>query len=293
MLSPVNPDRARLLVVAAVVVGLLAALTLGLLLIGCGDDADEPNRAAGELTPLHDGVLTVATELPAPGFWDGGGRDGRDGDDLTGGFEHDLAVELADRLGLDRVEVVGVPFDRLVAGRAQGFDVALAQVSITRERERDVDFSAPYLTTPVGVGGPAGLDVPDLAEARTLRWGVGRATTEAGVLDDLVRPDDAPQVYRTAGAALAAVARGEVDAAAADWFAVLAAAAADRLQLVAQITAPQHYGIVLPEGSDDVEAVDAALRGLEADRTLPRLRDRLYDRFSVDPDDIPTIEVTP
>jgi hypothetical protein len=36
----VNPDRARLLVVVAVVVGLLAVLTLGLLLMGCvGDDA--------------------------------------------------------------------------------------------------------------------------------------------------------------------------------------------------------------------------------------------------------------
>jgi polar amino acid transport system substrate-binding protein len=289
----VDRDHARLLAVVAVVVGLLVVLTLSLLLMGCGDDADEPNEAAGDFTPLHDGVLTVATELPAPGFWDGGGPDGRDVDRLTGGFEHDLAEELADRLGLDRVEVVDVAFDRLVAGRARGFDVALAQVSITRDRQDHVDFSTPYLTTPVGVGGRAGLDVPDLAEARTLRWGVARATTELDVLDDLVRPHDEPTVYRTADAALEAASRGEVDAVAADWFAVLAAATADRLDLVAQITAPQHYGVVLPKGSDDVEAIDSALRELEADRTLPRLRDRLYDRFDVDPDDVPTIEVTP
>jgi polar amino acid transport system substrate-binding protein len=306
LLSPVNPDRARLLVVAAVVAGLLAVLTLSLLLIGCGErdgdgDGNGANRAAGDFTPLHDGVLTVATELPAPGFWDGGGADGRDVEQLTGGFEHDLAAELADRLGLDRVEVVAVPFGQLVAGRARGFDVGLAQVSITHERERRVAFSAPYLTAPVGVGGRAGLDVPDLAEARTLSWGVGRATTELDVVDDRVRPDDEPTVYRTVGAALAAVTRGEVDVAAADWFEVLAAVdaagkpevAADRLALVAQISVPQHYGVVLPEGSDDVEAVDSALRALEADRTLPRLRDRLYDRFDVDPDDVPTIEVTP
>lgn len=259
------------------------------------------NRAAGDFTPLHPGVLTVATELPAPGFWDGGGPDGTDPDRLTGGFEHELALALADRLGLDRVEVVDVPFDRLVAGEAEGFDVALAQVSITGDREHHVDFSAPYLTTPVGVGGRADLDVPDLAKARTLRWGVARGTTEVDVLEDLVRPEAAPERYPTVAAALTAAARGEVDVAAADWFEVLAAARAagkpevvdDALALVAQITAPQHYGVVLPEGSDDLDAVDSALRALEADRTLRKLRDRLYDRFDVDPDDVPTIEVTP
>lgn len=288
-------------------VGLLAVLTLGLLLIGCDDDGGGGagggggNRAAGELTPLHDGVLTVATELPAPGFWDGGGPDGTDVDRLRGGFEHDLADALADRFGLDRVEVVDVAFADLVGGEAQDFDIALAQVSITHGRERHVTFSAPYLTTAVGVAGRAGLDVPDLADARTRRWGVARGTTEVDVLDDLVRPEDDPRVYPTVARALAAVERGEVEVAAADWFEVLAAAAAagkpevrdDALALVAQITAPQHYGIVLPKGSDDLDAVDSALRALEADRTLPHLRDDLYDRFSVDPDDVPTIEVTP
>jgi polar amino acid transport system substrate-binding protein len=279
------------------------AVVLGLLLVACGDGSRSTsgNRAAGAFTPLHEGVLTVATELPAPGFWDGGGPCGRDPERLTGGFEHDLAEELADELGLDRVEVVDVPFDRLVGGRARGFDVALAQVSITHERQEHVAFSVPYLTTPVGVAGRADLDVPDLAEARTLRWGVGRATTEVGVLDDLVRPDDDPTVFPNVGQALAAAGRGEVDVAAADWFEVLGAMAAagkaevadDALALVAQITAPQHYGVVLPKGSDDVDAVDSALRALEADGTLRRLRDRLDDRFPVDPDDVATIEVTP
>jgi polar amino acid transport system substrate-binding protein len=292
---------ARLLAVGVVVVVLLGLLTLGLLLMGCGDEPGATNPAAGDFTPLHDGVLTVATELPAPGFWDGGGPDGRETDRLTGGFEHDLADELADRFGLDRVEVVDVPFERLVSGRARGFDLALAQVSITRDRAKHVAFSAPYLTAPVGAGGRADLDVSDLAEARTLRWGVGRGTTEIDVLDDLVRPQDDPTVYPNVAEALAAAARGEVDVAAADWFEVLGAVAAagkpevadDALALVAQITAPQHYGVLLPKGSDNVEAVDSALRALEADHTLRRLRDRLAERFAVDPDDVPTIEVIP
>jgi polar amino acid transport system substrate-binding protein len=288
-------DRTRILAVTVTVAVMLGVLTVVLLLVGCGDHRTT-NAAAGDFTPRRAGVLTVATTLPAPGFWDG-----RDADHLTGGFEYDLAHDLAERFGLDRVEVVDVPFDRLVSGRATGFDLALAQVSITPERTKHVAFSVPYLTTPVGVAGRASLDVPDLAAARELRWGVGRSTTQVGVLGDLVRPEHDPKVYPTVHQAIAAAARGAVDVTAADWFGVLGEVAAagkpevavDRLSLVAQITVPQNYGVLLPKGSDDVAAVDSALRALAADHTLARRRDRLYDRFDVDPADVPTIEVTP
>ena len=235
-------------------------------------------------------VLTVATDFPAPGFWEGS-----DVRHVSGGFEADLAVELADRLGLDRVEVVERRFDDLVDGRAGGFDVALAQVSITRERAAVVDLSRPYLTTPVGVVGRAGDDtVPDLADARTLRWAVQEATTEVDVVDDLIRPDDDATVYPTVAAALSAVARQVVDVAAIDF--VRALAEVDEppdLALAAQVTAPQNVGALLPEGSDNLSAVDAALRSLEADGTLDDLRDELFDRYDTDLSDLPTIRVTP
>ena len=52
--------------------------------------------AGGTFTPATDGVLTVATNLPAPGFWDGD-----DIDHLTGGFEWGIATDLAKRFGLE------------------------------------------------------------------------------------------------------------------------------------------------------------------------------------------------
>lgn len=228
-------------------------------------------------------VLTVATDLPAPGFWD---------DD---GFEAALARELADRLGLDRVEVVERRLDTLVEGRAEGFDVALAQVSITGKREQVVDFSQPYLTTPVGVVGRAGADpVDDLAGARTLRWGVETASTEVDVVDDLIRPEDDATVYPTVARLLTAVGGRGVDVAAVDFLRALAEVDEQpALALAAQVTAPQHYGAVLPEGSDLLPDVDAALRALEADGTLDDLRDDLFDRYHTDLSDLPTIRVTP
>ncbi len=158
----------RPLVVIALVAGVGGAVA-GAVVLG-GDESFEALTA---------GTLTVATsEVPAAGFWEG-----RDADRVTGGFEDDLVRALADELGLDRVAVVTRPFDDLVDGSATGFDVALAQISITRERSRRLDLSQPYLTTPVAVVGRAGADeVPDLAAARGLRWGVAEATTEADLV---------------------------------------------------------------------------------------------------------------
>jgi polar amino acid transport system substrate-binding protein len=256
---------------------------------GCGL-ANGDNRAAGRVEPVDDGVLTVATQLPAPGFWNGATVG-----DLDGGLEAELADDLADRLGLDGVRVVEVAFDDLVAGEAEGYDVGLAQVSITDERTDAVDFSRPYLTTSVGVVGRPGTEAQDLAAARELRWGVARSTTEEDLVADAVRPERDARAYPDTSAALAAVARGDVDVAAVDLVRGLAEASADsargELALVAQIAAPQRYGAVLPKGSPNREAVDAAIRALDADGTLRRLADDLFDTFDVSTDGLPTIRV--
>ena len=257
--------------------------------VGCGDDLG--GAASGRFTPLEPDTLTVATTFPAAGFWEGA-----DVDHIDGGFEYELARELADQLGLDQLRVVDVAFDDLVAGEADGFDLALDQVSITRERAQVVDLSRPYLTTPVGVVGRAGadVDVADLAAARELTWAVEASTTQVDLVDDLINPEDDPRVYPTIVDVLDAVVRGDVDVAAVDYLRALAEVDADdRLVLAAQVTAPQHYAALLPRGSGNLEAVDAAMRALAADGTLRDLRRVLYRRFDVDQNDVPTIRVSP
>lgn len=269
-----------------VVAALSVAVAVG---AGCGDDQGA-NAAAGEFSPLDPDTLTVATTFPAAGFWEG-----PDVDHVDGGYEYELAQELADRFGLDDVRVVDVPFGELVSGKAEGFDLALAQITVTTERAEVVDLSLPYLTTPVGVVGRADADVDadDLAAARDLTWAVEGSTTEVDVVDDQIRPEDDARVYPTVADALEAVVRGDVDVAAVDYVRGLAEVADDdRLVLAAQVTAPQHYAALLRQGSDNLEAVDAAMRALAADGTLRELRDELYDRFDVDENDVPTIRVS-
>ena len=45
-----------------------------------------------------------------------------------------MAADIATSLGLDKVKVVNVSFDALVAGQTGDFDIALSQVTITDER---------------------------------------------------------------------------------------------------------------------------------------------------------------
>ena len=90
-------------------------------------------------------MLTVATTLPAPGFWEG--------DDVTivgGGYEWGLARSLADEFDLD-LKVIDVPFADIVAGRLEGADMALAQIEFTKERGEVLDFSLPYFASDFGV----------------------------------------------------------------------------------------------------------------------------------------------
>src|SRR3954451_13419858 len=140
------------------VAALLAALVLPT--AACGGDR---GAAGSRFQPVKPGVLTVATAfLPAPGFWEGRPP--------TAGVEAQFAGALAERLGLDRVEVVQVPFADVVHGRLHGADIALSQVTPTRDRDRFADFSTPYLTAPPGVLALRRVDASDLHDLRRLRW---------------------------------------------------------------------------------------------------------------------------
>ena len=66
-------------------------------------------------------------------------------------MEYCMAAEIAWRAGFDKLEVVNVGWDPLVAGQTSGYDLTLSQVSITEDRKKVVDFSIPYFSSDIGV----------------------------------------------------------------------------------------------------------------------------------------------
>src|SRR4051794_22186160 len=247
------------LVAAAVVAAVLA-------LAGCGGG----ESAAGQtFHPARPGVLRVATAfLPAPGFWEG--------TPPTAGFEARLAAALAHHLGLQRVEVVQVPFGSIVTGHLGGADIALSQITPTKEREHSVDFTTPYLAAVPGVLARAGVEATDVDELQKLRWVASRVSTLTPILQDQIRPDRDPVLTEARTAALGVLRSGRADALLLDLPVALALVRAEpgRFHVIAQLDGDQGLAAALPDGSPNREVVDSAIRALTADGTIARLESR-------------------
>lgn len=246
-----------------------AALAAVLVLAGCGDRSTSP--AAGVFTPKTPGVLTVVTgAIPTMGFWEGTRVR------PTGGFEYELARDMAKRFGLKRVRVRVEPFDRIIAGHLDGADMALSLLTPTSEREQHLDFSEAYLDAAPTAIARAGTDIPDLATARTLRWGALRGTTLAGIVSDMIEPYTSVRTYPTDADTLAALNDHRIDAAMFDmpYAVAIANRSHGKLQAAAQLDVDESIAAALPKGSSNVQAVDSAIRAFTADGTIDALLTR-------------------
>lgn len=117
------------------VLALVAALAL--VLAACGGDT-----ASGDLGLIKDDVLTVCTDAPYPPM------EFEDNGEFTG-FDMELMRAIASEMGLSSIEVVNTGFDPITSGLAMeagDCDVAAASITITDEREENIDFSDGYFT---------------------------------------------------------------------------------------------------------------------------------------------------
>lgn len=237
-------------------------------LVACAADRD---AAGARFDPGDDRVFTVATAvLPSPGFWEGDGSGGFEG------FEAGIADELAARLDLGEVEVVQIPFRRIVAGDLGSADVALSQATPTSEREEAVDFSIAYITTTPGVLARAGVESRDAQDLQGLRWLVTYPSTLSTIVTDRIRPDEDPVEVEDRDAAIAALLSGSGDAYLLDLPVALGIARSepDDLTVLGQLSGREGLAVVLPDGSDNREVVDSTLRAMRADGTIDDLSDR-------------------
>jgi polar amino acid transport system substrate-binding protein len=267
-------------------IGRFGMLVLAVLAVAVGPGCDATRERAGQnFLPDTEGVLRVATALPAPGFWEG-----VDVASVDGGFEYAIAAELAARFGLE-LELVDVAFEDLIAGDLGGADLALAQITVTSERDAVLDFSNPYYRDELGVVLPPGEELTDLRSARDVTWAVEEATVAHDHLVGVVRPDADPVLVGDEVAAVDAVARGTAEAALLDLSTALVVTnERDDVVTAARFAVAQEFGIALPAGSANRQVVDAALRSFEAAGLFDRLAAQyLLPAFETDPSTLPVI----
>ncbi len=219
------------------------------------------------LDPITEGVLTVQTNLPSPGWWKG-----ETPETTTGGYEFCLAVNIAHRAGLDSVRVENVSFDALVAGQTQGYDMALAQISVTPEREEVVAFSAPYFDSNLGVLAPSDTEITE-DTLRDAEIGVQVGTTAVTWAQSTLQPSEEPQLFQDTTSMVTGVSSGIADAVVQDTAIMLGFAknSGGSLEVVGQFETGEHYAAIYPQDSSNGDAVSGAIEAMREDGTLDKL----------------------
>ncbi|MEO0501803.1 MAG: ABC transporter substrate-binding protein [Pseudomonadota bacterium] len=243
---------------------LTAALFMGLASAVLADG----HCAAGKT--LTDGTLTIATGNPAYYPWVL-----NDAPEAGEGFEAAVAYALAEEMGFaaDAVTWVRTSFDEAIQPGAKNFDINMQQYSITAERDKVVDFSAPYYTAPQAVlttqavidGGATGT----MDSLKGLKWGVVASTTALPVVMEQIQPSQSPLVYDDNANVTAAIQAGQIDAALFDLPTALylSAVVVEGGAILGQFDPnaaenPDQFGALMPEGSPLKDCVDAALTAL-------------------------------
>ena len=112
---------------------LMFCVVMALALAGCGGSKEKEAAPAGK-------VLKVATDANFPPF-----EFYQEQSKVHTGFDIALTKAVAKQMGYEKVEFVNVHFKDILTGlQDKKYDMAVAALSITPERERLVDFSEAY-----------------------------------------------------------------------------------------------------------------------------------------------------
>ncbi len=222
---------------------------------------------------LSEGKLTIATGTPAYYPWviDDAPESGK-------GFEAAVAYALAAEMGFAAEDVVWTrtSFDQAIQPGAKDFDINMQQFSVTPERDKVVDFSAPYYTAPMAVLVRGGGDLTaNLETLKALKWGVVASTTALPMITETIQPVASPLVYDDNANVVEAMKAGQVDAALFDLPTALylSAVVLEGGQVLGQFAPdeaanPDHFGALMTEGNPLKDCVDTALDALKADGAL-------------------------
>lgn len=217
---------------------------------------------------LTEGTLTIATGNPAyyPWVMDDAPESGE-------GFEAAVAYALAEKMGFatDNVAWVRSSFDQAIQPGPKDFDFNLQQFSITEEREKMVDFSAPYYAAPMAVlvSSNAADTAPTVDALKGLVWGAMGGTTAVPVLMENIQPSGDPLLYGDNADVTAAMQAGQIDAALFDLPTALylSAVVVEGSAVIGQFPAertenPDKFGLLMEEGNPLKACVDEAIAAL-------------------------------
>ena len=231
-------------------------------------EAASTSAAAGELTTVMAGKLTMATNATFPPY-----EMTTDSGDIEG-IDVDTAKAIAEKLGLE-LQVDDMEFDAALLSVQQGkADIAMAGITVTDERKAVMAFSDSYATGIQSIIVPEGSDIASPDDLAGKKIGTQRGTTGYIYCSDDFG-DDAVVAYDNGLTAVQALNNGQVDAVVIDNAPAKEYVAANPgLKVLDTSYAEEDYAIGMAKGSSLEAAVNAALEELKADGTLQAIVDK-------------------
>ena len=238
-----------------------------------GEAAEATTEAAGdaaEIVTVEEGKLHMATNAAFPPYemtTDDGGFEG---------IDVEVATAIADKLGLELV-VDDMDFSSTIAAVQSGkSDMVMAGMTVTPEREENIDFTTSYTNAVQVIVVPEGSDiatVDDLANADMI--GCQEGTTGFLYCQDDYGEDHVAS-YTTGAMAIQALLGEKVDAVVIDNNpAKEYVAQNDGLKILDTEYANEDYAIGIAKGNDGLmNAVNGALEELIADGTVQSIIDK-------------------
>lgn len=233
---------------------------------GASDASADTSAAGGKIQAIQDaGELVMLTNATFPPFEYVKNNE-------FSGVDVELAQLIADELGVP-LRVVDMDFDLLTEALNGGKgDIVAAGMSITEERQLEVDFSTPYVDARLAIVVPVGSDItsPDQLAGQTIA--VQEATTSDMYVSDNV--DATVLQFKDAVEAGSAVINGKATCAVIDELTAqnIVDSNPEELMLLDDILAQEQYAMAVAKGDEEFLAlVNKVLEQAVADDVVNQL----------------------
>ena len=249
----------------------LVASLLGLSLAACGGGGGGTTKSGAQL--IQSGTLTDCSDVPFPPFED------FDKSSPTGfkGFDIVIISEIAKGMNLKLV-VKDSAFDPLQSGLALNSgqcDIVASAMTITPDRQQNLDFSDGYYDSKQSLLVPNGSDIKSIDDLSGKKVGVQQGTTgktyaeqNATGADIVSFPSDA-EMYQ-------AIKAGQVDALLQDLPVNLNHQQDGGFTIVQTYSTNEQYGLAMKKGNTAlVSDVNAQLKKMRSDGTY----DEIYNKY--------------
>ena len=195
------------------------------------------------------------------------------------GIDVEICRAVAERLGRPFVAET-VEFDSVIPAVISGkADIAAAGITVTEDRQRNVDFSIPYVRTGVVIIYRKSAPIVTGEQCKGRRVGVqGGTTSEAYVLERL---NQEPERYKSAAEAVAAMLSGKVDCVIADIAPARNCVKGEADLAITDFISSEEYAVAVKKGQKEfLGTINSVIADLKSSGKM----DEIVARFSAEAD---------